>query len=201
MARYLFDDETSGKTIVSLAAVLLFFYVVGIFSGKVALSLLPEQQGQLLAMQASVWAANPSGALAAGIRPVIGTFIWVFLAGLMSPGIVLVPLVVAVRGVAAGQAMAALACCGGKALLWLIVLFVPVELIWMAPVLLQGVRSCALSVKMITAPSHAWLSDAWRQRIGMRYLAGSAINALLLPVSYGVAYGLTRGMLWLLARG
>ena len=138
--------------IILLAAGLFFCYLVGVFAGRTAFAALPCETRAGLTAQASVFISQPSGPLAQGARPFVGAFLWAAALGLTVFGLLGVPCVLALRGMAFGQLLAAMSACGWRGGLLLCLFIVPVELLWLAPLVLQAMRSVRFSYGALRGP-------------------------------------------------
>jgi len=140
------------RGIILLAAGLFFCYLAGVFAGRGAFAALDGDVRTGLARQASVFISQPSGPLALGLRPAFGAFLWAAILGLTIFGMLGVPCVLAVRGMAFGQLLAAMGACGWRGGLLLCLFIVPVELLWLAPAMLQAMRSMRFSYGLLRGP-------------------------------------------------
>lgn len=177
------------QNLMRFGLILLFAYFVGLSAGRWSYTLCSQTQKYTLNLQASAFIASPAGQLAQGIRPALGSFLWMVILGVVPFGFIGCPAISFLRGVAAGQLLSAIAGLGVKGVVWVVLVILPIECFWMVPVLWQGVKSMSFSSSLLPRSHESWYNHTWWQQRAVHYLGQSAVMGLLLLAAWLISWG------------
>ena len=154
------------------AAGLLFCYFLGVFAGKAMFDAAAQGTQRELGQAVSLFISLPRGSLAIGWRPGVWQAVWVVGLSLAAVGIIGLPPLFVLRGMSTGQLLGAMMACGLRGKVWSAGFLLPIDLLWVLPLVCLGVRAAGNQWHMMRTPAAAWRDPLVRRGIWKDHAMG-----------------------------